>query len=235
MTTSQKIKDFTDFTSICNYFGIEVNNNQLNLFKKYYEILLDWNTKINLISRASLKRTDDENDTILEKHFLDSIIFLPEIEGLINETPAVFDIGSGGGFPAIPLAIMKLNWHFILCESTTKKADFLNLLINELNLNERVKVINSRVEKINKKNEYKDKFDIVTARAVAKLDELIKYSLPLLKQRGYLLAFKARETEEEILNAKKVMENNKLDFKIFSKEINGIERKLIVLSHSGIL
>ena len=190
-----------------------------------------------MISRASLKRTDDENDTILEKHFLDSIIFLPEIEGLINETPAVFDIGSGGGFPAIPLAIMKLNWHFTLCESTRKKADFLNLLIKELKMEDRIKIVNDRVENIPVRaiHELPQQYDLITARAVVKLDELIKYSLPLLKQSGYLLAFKAREIEEEILNAKKVIENNKLDLKIFSKEVNRVERKLIVLTNPSIL
>ena len=215
---SISIKDFNDFKSACNYFGIEINNNQLELFKKYYEILLDWNKKINLISR--------KEENILEKHFLDSILFLPEIEGLINQTPTALDIGSGGGFPGIPLAIMKPKWKFTLCESIKKKANFLEYLVKELNLTN-VEIINARVEACHGMP-LLQKFDFITARAVAKLDVLIKHSLPLLKKGGYLLAYKAKDIDDEIKNVT-------LPLQILSKEINGVERKLVVLSYPGIL
>jgi 16S rRNA (guanine527-N7)-methyltransferase len=233
MTTSKTIKDFSDFITLASYFGIEVNNNQLNKFKKYYEILLDWNTKINLISRASLKHTDGENDTVLEKHFLDSIIFLPEIEGLKDQVPRVFDIGSGGGFPGIPLAIMKPEWHFTLAESVTKKATFLRTLIKELEL-KNAEVINERVEKLNQESKFKEKYDIVTARAITNLTELIKYALPLLKPKGFLAAYKSKDIDLELKEATKIINKNKLKLKIFSKELNGIQRKLITLSCSDI-
>ena len=187
--------------------------------------MLDWNKKINLISRR------EEN--ILEKHFLDSILFLPEIESLINQTPTIFDIGSGGGFPAIPLAIMKPKWHFTLCESIKKKADFLNHLIEELEL-KNAEIINARVETCHGMS-LRNKNDFVTARAVGKLDELIKYAIPLLKKGGCLIAYKSIDIEDEIKNAKKLIEKNKLKLKIFSKEINGVKRNLVVLSSSYIL
>ncbi len=208
-----------------------MNNNQLDLFKRYYEILIEWNKKINLISR--------KEENILEKHFLDSILFLPEIGDLTNRAgaspaPTVFDIGSGGGFPGIPLAIMKPEWHFTLCESIKKKVIFLEHLIKELKL-KNIKVINTRVETLHGKGGFckgrfetcrdrpnKDKYDLITARAVAKLDVLTKYALPLLKKGGYLLAYKSKNIEDEI---KKIS----LPLQMFSKEINGVERRLLVV------
>ena len=218
---TNKINNFEDFSCASKNLGIELNNNQLDLFKKYYKTLLEWNEKINLISR--------KEENILERHFLDSILFLPEMEGLINQTPTnVLDIGSGGGFPGIPLAIMKPEWHFTLCESIKKKAGFLIHLVKELNL-KNVKVINDRVEAIHELPLHKNKYDLITVRAIAKLDVLIKYSLPLLKKDGHLLAYKAKDIDEEIKDADNMIKKNNLKLKIFSKEINGVERKLVVI------
>ncbi|MBI1857808.1 MAG: 16S rRNA (guanine(527)-N(7))-methyltransferase RsmG [Candidatus Melainabacteria bacterium] len=233
-TTSIKLNNFSDFANACKHFGIEINNNQLILFKKYYEILLEWNKKINLISRK-----DVSLPTILEKHFLDSIIFLPEILSLINNsgfiphTPylntqcSVFDIGSGGGFPGVPLAIINPHWRFTLCESTKKKSIFLSHLISQLELTSQIKILNERVENINQKKEYCSIFDLVTVRAVEKLNTLIEYSLPLLKQGGNLLAYKAEDITNEMQNVDKLVKNKKLTVKIFEKEINKVRRKLI--------
>ena len=222
-----KLQNFEDFYSTCINFGIEINNNQLDLFKKYYEVLIEWNKKINLISRGSLQQSPTINDPILEKHFLDSIVFLPEIKEFLLTSS--FDIGSGAGFPAIPLVIMKSDLEVTLCESTRKKTDFLNNLVSELNLGKKVKIINDRVENINKKNEYKNKFNFVTARAVAKLDELVKYALPLLKENGCLLAYKARNIDDEIKTIEKIMTKHNLQLKIFSKEINDVIRQLVII------
>jgi len=197
--------------------------------KKYYKTLLEWNEKINLISR--------KEENVLEKHFLDSIIFLPEIESLINQPHMILDIGSGGGFPAIILAIMKPEWDFTLCESTTKKANFLNVLINELGL-KNTEIINARVEEIGKggfqTRPNKKKYDLITARAIAKLDELIKYAMPLLKKEGCLICYKAKDIDEELKHAEKIIQKTckgkvTLPLTIFSKEINGVERKLVIM------
>ncbi|MBI3590692.1 MAG: 16S rRNA (guanine(527)-N(7))-methyltransferase RsmG [Candidatus Melainabacteria bacterium] len=224
---TRQIDSFENFQHVTKGYNIEINNNQLDLFKRYYKILLEWNKKINLISRRG-------EDSIIEKHFLDSIVFLPEIENLINHNqgrinPAptnLLDIGSGGGFPAIPLAIMKPDWDFVLCESIKKKAGFLTTLVKELNLEKRVTIINDRVETLSN-----NQFDFITARAIAKLDILIKYALPLLKKDGHLLAYKAKDIDDEIKTAEEIIKKNKLKLKIFSKEINGVERKLIVIRH----
>lgn len=226
-----KLNNFDDFKKYATHFNINITNSQLDLFKKHYELLLEWNKKINLISR--------KEDNILEKHFLDSIIFLPEINSLflisnLRSPISILDIGSGGGFPAIPLAIMQSNWHFVLCESIKKKVNFLETLLNELGLTNRVKIINERIETLHKISfGVKNKYDLITARAVAKLDTLIKYATPILKKDGHLIAYKSKDIDEEVKNSKNLIQMHKLNIKIFSKEINKIERKLIVISNLG--
>lgn len=212
------LKNFEDFKNVTGSYNISISKEQLNQFQKYHDFLLEWNKMINLISRQNAT-----TETILERHFLDSIVFLPEIEGLINQTPTILDIGSGAGFPAIPLAIMKPEWNFTLSEATMKKANFLNELIKHLNL-KNAKVENRRAE------ELKNKYDFVTARAVAKLDELIKYSLNLLKKGGSLLALKGPAYEEELKSAKDLIESKKIKVEVFSKEVNGFSKKLVVIN-----
>lgn len=225
--------DFNDFTTACKHFDIEVNNNQLNLFKKYYEILISWNKKFNLISRK-----DTSLSTILEKHFLDSLIFLPEILKLAQNIQQatqssklkaqflVFDIGSGGGFPAIPIAIMEDSWSFTLCESIQKKATFLKQLIKELNLGNKVIVINDRAENLKKT---KQKYNLIISRAVSKLNKIIEYSLPLLSEDGIIAAYKSKSIEDEINSVQNLIKSNKLKLEIFTKEINQVERNLVVI------
>lgn len=143
--------------------------------------------------------------------------------------PSILDIGSGGGFPGIPLAIMLPECNFVLCESIKKKTRFLNYLINELGL-QKVKIINERVENIRAIRELPQQYDFITVRAVAKLDELIKYAKPLLISGGCLFAYKAKNIDEEITGAKELIERNSLKLKIFSKNLNAVERKLVVIS-----
>ena len=223
---TRELDSLENFQHVTKNYNVEINNNQLDLFKKYHEILVDWNKKINLISR--------KEENILERHFLDSILFLPEIESLVTQpTTNVLDIGSGGGFPAIPIAIIKSEWKFTLCESIKKKANFLNHLVKELDL-DNVEILNTRVEACHDMP-LQQKYDLITARAIAKLDVLIKYSMPLLKPGGSLIAYKAKDIEDELKNAEETIKKNKLKLKIFSKEIKGVERKLVVLTHSYIL
>lgn len=227
------LKDISDFQAIAKDYGIQINDSQLLLFQKYHDFLLEWNEKINLISRQNAN-----TETILERHFLDSIIFLPEISDLTRSTIndprfTVLDIGSGAGFPAVPLAIMKPEWSFTLCESITKKANFLSELIRFLEL-ANVSVRNNRVEDVRAlhattQHATPQQYDLITARAVAKLDELIKYSLPLLKKGGSLLAFKGPSYEEELKNAKGFIDSKKLKVEVLSKEVNGFSKKLVIL------
>lgn len=152
---------------------------------------------------------------------------------MINQTPTILDIGSGGGFPGIPLAIMRSDWHFTLVESVAKKAAFLRTLIKELEL-KNVEVINERVENLNHESKFKEKYNIVTARAVTNLTKLIKYAYPLLKPKGFLAAYKSKDIDLELKEATKIIDKNKLELKIFSKKLIGVERKLITLSSLSI-
>lgn len=182
-----------------------------------------------------LNDEEKRDNFIIERNFLDSIIFLPEIDTILQKKSLqtshvrICDIGSGGGFPAIPLAIMKPEWDFTLCESIGKKCDFLNSLVQNLKL-QNIKILNNRIENLNKEKNYKHKYNFITSRAVAKLDEVIKYSLPLINPNGYIVAYKAKDINEEINIIKPLINKNNLNLKVFSKVINDVERKLVCLS-----
>ena len=165
---------------------------------------------------------------ILERNFLDSIVFLPEMSTYPRDVARkastdVIDIGSGAGFPGIPLAILSPKWNFTLCDSTTKKTIFLNELINELNLRN-VKIVNDRVENI------KSKFDIVTSRALADLKTIINYSLPVLKKDGFIAAYKSNNISDELEGTKEIMKKKKLILKTISKNYNGVERVMVLIN-----
>lgn len=125
---------------------------------------------------------------------------------------------------------MKSDWDFVLCESIKKKANFLGHLVNELNLQNKITIINDRVETLRGASLLScNKFDLITARAVGKLDLLIKYAMPLLKKGGYLIAYKAKDIEDEVKDAEELISKNNLKLKVFSKKINEVERKLITI------
>jgi 16S rRNA (guanine527-N7)-methyltransferase len=134
---------------------------------------------------------------------------------------------------------MKPEWKFTLSESITKKANVLMDLRKELGLENQINVINNRVEVIHELPKHKNTYDFVTARALAKLNILITYALPLLKPKGFLLAYKAKEIDCEIKDVKdvydqikksqKIIRKNDLELKIFTKEVNGVERKLVAV------
>lgn len=151
-------------------------------------------------------------------------MFLPEIEGLLSlsSTPyKILDIGSGAGFPAVPLTIVNSDIKVTLCESIRKKADFLKSLTDELKLD--ITVINNRVENI------KQKYDLVTARAVTNIEQLINYSYQRLERGGHLVIYKAKDIDEELNNAEALIDRKNLTMEIVSKVINDVERKLVVL------
>lgn len=169
---------------------INLTEEEEKSFKRYYDFLLQENKKYNLTRIVS-------QEEILVKHFYDSLTLLET--GLFDDLKTVCDIGSGAGFPGVPLAIIKSKIKFTLIESQTKKANFLKELINLLKLNN-VEVINSRAEKYANLN--LEAFDIVTARAVAELNILSELALPLVKIGGKFLAMKGLNYEAELKRAK---------------------------------
>ena len=167
-----------DFKELMNLYGrkidIKFTDKQLNKFYKYMELLITWNEKIIL------------------KHFIDSLT----INKYVRNDETLVDVGTGAGFPGIPLKIYRPELNVVLVDSLNKRINFLNEVISELNL-ENIETIHSRVEEFGKNKKYREKFDIVTARAVANLSVLSEYLLPLTKINGKCICMKGSEIEKE--------------------------------------
>ena len=156
---------------------LDINEEIIDKFSLYEKLLLEWNEKFNLTAIT-------KEDEILEKHFIDSIYPSKFVD--FSKKGRLLDIGSGAGFPAIPLAILFPNIEFSLVESNGKKVSFLNEVRTSLKLNN-VFILQSRVEDL---KALRGEFDFVTARAVTQLNILLELSIPLLKVKGHLLAYK---------------------------------------------
>ena len=166
-------------------FGL--NEEQISKFEKYLELLLEWNEKFNLTAIT-------DKDEIEEKHFLDSLMLI-EFFGIGNKT--LLDVGSGAGFPGIPLAIAEPSLKVTLLEANGKKVSFLKEVIKVLEL-PNVEVIQGRAEEL----KMREHFDVVTARAVKELNILLEISFHLLKVGGHFYAYKGPSAKEEYERAK---------------------------------
>ena len=173
-----------EFVEELKKIGIILNKKQLEQLDIYYHLLFEWNQKINL-TRIIL-----EKDVYL-KHFYDSLTLSRVID--LNNNITLCDIGTGAGFPGIVLKIVFPNIKITLVDSLLKRIKFLNVVINELKL-ENIETIHCRAEDYAKVN--KNKFDIVTSRAVSRLSNLLAYSIPLLKKDGYFIPMKANCDDE---------------------------------------
>ena len=198
-------------------YNISVNEEQLESFEKYYSILIEYNKMFNLT-------TITDREEVYKKHFVDSVINVDKLVG-----DKLIDVGSGGGFPAIPIKIMRSDIDVTLLEATGKKCEFLKAVIKELNLTN-ARVINGRAEDYAKNIEYREKFDICTARAVARLNTLTEYCLPFVKLGGSFVAFKANASEElqEGLNAINIL-GGKVD-KVYEYQLEDANRTLIYVN-----
>ena len=182
--------------------NINLNNEQVENFYKYMELLLEWNEKINLTAITEPKE-------IILKHFIDSLT----IYKYIVEKENVIDVGTGAGFPAIPLNIVNSRAEYTLLDSLNKRINFLNDVVNKLKL-QNINAIHSRVEDFAKNN--REKFDIATSRAVAPLNVLAEYLLPLVKVGGACICMKGANVSQETLEAKNAI-------KLLGGEIERIE------------
>ena len=170
-----------------NKYGIKVNDEQLEKFESYYKLLVEYNKKVNLTAIT-------EKEEVFLKHFVDSGKVVDKLDSY-----TLLDVGSGGGFPAIPIKILKDDIKVTMLEATGKKCDFLNYLIKELDL-KNIEVINGRAEELAKLEKYREKFDICTARAVARLNVLCEYCMPFVKVGGKFISLKG-DAEEELIEA----------------------------------
>ena len=176
--------------------GFELTDTQKKQFERYFELLVEWNQKINLTAI-----TDEEG--VYLKHFYDSIA--PVLQGKItNQAIRLLDIGAGAGFPSIPIKILCPDIDVTIIDSLNKRINFLNLLADELGL-EGVHFYHGRAEDFGQDKHFRASYDIVTARAVARLQVLTELTIPFLKVGGQLIALKASAAEEELADAKNAM------------------------------
>lgn len=170
----------------------DINIKNIEKFYQYMNLLLEWNEKINL---TAITKPED----MIEKHFLDSLT----IQKYIKENEKVIDVGTGAGFPGIPLAICN-NFNLTLLDSLNKRVNFLNEVKEKLELNN-IQNIHGRAEEIAQNVKYREKFDIATSRAVAPMNVLLEYLLPFVKVGGICLCMKGPNVKEEMFNIEKVV------------------------------
>lgn len=175
--------------------NVEVNEKQLKQFNTFYEMLVEKNKVMNLTGIT-------EYEEVLVKHFIDSLAINKYMD--INKEIKVMDIGTGAGFPGLPLKIAFENIDITLLDSLNKRIKFIEevVLANEL---EKIEPIHGRAEDIARKEQYREKYDLCVSRAVANLSSLSEYCLPFVKVGGYFVSYKAGNSEEEINESKKAI------------------------------
>lgn len=175
--------------------GIELTETQIAQFKKYFELLVEWNEKMNLTAITDL-------EGVYLKHFYDSISTSFYFD--FTKVQSVCDVGAGAGFPSIPIKICFPHLHITIVDSLNKRITFLTHLSEELGLNN-VSFVHARAEEFGQNAKYREQFDVVTARAVARLSVLSELCVPLVKQGGNFVALKAAAGQEELKDAKKAI------------------------------
>ncbi|AAN00493.1 TPA: 16S rRNA (guanine(527)-N(7))-methyltransferase RsmG [Streptococcus agalactiae] len=203
--------------------GITLTDKQKKQFETYFRLLVEWNEKINLTAI-----TDKEE--VYLKHFYDSIA--PILQGYIDNSPlSILDIGAGAGFPSIPMKILYPEIDITIIDSLNKRINFLNILANELELSG-VHFFHGRAEDFGQDRVFRAKFDIVTARAVAKMQVLAELTIPFLKVNGRLIALKAAAAEEELISAEKALKTlfSQVTVNKNYKLPNGDDRNITIVS-----
>ncbi len=189
----EKEQFFNNLKVYANELNIELTVLQLEKFYTYMKLLLEWNEKINLTAIT-------EPEEIIKKHFVDSLT----IKKYIKDNLAIIDVGTGAGFPGIPLNIVLNDCKIILLDALNKRLNFLNEVIKQNNL-QNLETMHFRAEEAGKNEIYREKFDIATSRAVAPLNVLVEYLLPFVKIGGKCICMKGSNIEEEIENSKKAI------------------------------
>ena len=174
--------------------GLDIAEKEVQNLYKYMLLMLEWNKNVNLTAIT-------EEKEIIYKHFIDSL----SVNKYLTNKEKIMDIGTGAGFPGIPLKIFNEDLKFILVDSLNKRINFLEEVKNELNLN-KLELVHARAEELAKNKNYRENMDIVVSRAVARLRILAEYMLPFVKKNGICICMKGPNIEEEIEESKKSLE-----------------------------
>ncbi|MEK3732818.1 MULTISPECIES: 16S rRNA (guanine(527)-N(7))-methyltransferase RsmG [Paenibacillus] len=215
-----------DFAERLQEHGIHVDQKQLDQFETYYETLVEWNEKMNLTGIT-------ERDQVYTKHFYDSVTLAFYVD--MSQVGTLADIGSGAGFPGIPLKICFPHIKLTIVDSLNKRINFLKFVVDTLGLSD-VELIHGRAEEVARKREYRDHFDLVTARAVARMALLNEFCLPFTKVGGQFAAMKGSNPAEEIEESKRSLKElrGRLDqVHSFSLPIEQSDRHIVVVDKVG--
>ena len=177
-------------------YGITLSEKQLMQFMDYYELLVEWNSFMNLTAIT-------EFDEVIVKHFLDSITLgfaFSKADLSFSGKEKVIDIGTGAGFPGIPLKIVYPDMQITLLDSLNKRIKFLNAVIDKLGLTG-IEAVHGRAEDFSKPGQLREQYDLCVSRAVANLSTLSEYCLPYVKEGGYFVPYKSEKTQDEIKDA----------------------------------
>ena len=179
------------FDEKLNALGITLTEKQYEQFDKYYELLVEWNKVMNLTGIT-------EYEEVNEKHFIDSLSIVKVID--VNKVNSVIDVGTGAGFPGIPLKIAFPHLKITLLDSLNKRIKYLNTVIEELGL-EDIQTIHGRAEDFARKEEHREQYDLAVSRAVANLSTLSELCVPYVKVGGMFIPYKSGEIEDEVKEA----------------------------------
>jgi len=212
-----------EFINEIEKMGINITLEQLNLLDKFYELLISWNEKINLTTITNY-------EDVYLKHFYDSLTLYKAVN--LNDSLSLCDVGSGAGFPGIVLKICFPNLNITLVDSLQKRVNYLNEIIKELGLTG-IEAIHTRMEEFSRNSI--EKFDVITARAVANMNVLLEISVNALKVNGHIILMKANCDDElqNSSNALKVLNCEILDINKFSLPKENSNRTIIDIIKKG--
>lgn len=206
--------------------NIELSDLQVNQLLTYYEMLVEWNKVMNLTGIT-------EFDDVLLKHFIDSVAICQITD--INKINTVMDVGTGAGFPGMPLKIVFPHLKITLLDSLNKRIQFLNAVIEKLDL-EDITTIHGRAEDYGRDTKYREQYDMCVSRAVANLSSLSEYCVPFIKVGGRFISYKAGEVEEEVKQAEKAVRTLHCEAACIEKIVlpdSDLSRSFVIIKKKG--